>query len=368
MNSALCTTSIVSALLCTLALPSAHAQAAATMPVAAKGYTVSVFARGGQYTAPDSIAVDRGHIFVGYGDDNLPDGSDGKSTQVVQYSMAGAVEWIYTVKGHNDGLKVDPYQHYLWALQNEDANPNAVAINYTTHQQTSFTFAAAPPHGGGYDDIVFRNGKVYLSASNPANNPNTGPAIVEAKLAGGTSVSVSAVLMGNGEATDILTGQPITLNLQDPDSMTTDPSGDLVMTSQADGELVIVRHPETKNQSVLRVPLSSPFGVPMVDDTLFTPDTDGFILVADKPANTIYAIRRTAFAPGTAYSSAQTTANGGTQGFVGRLDVDYGQLTPVITGMGSPGGMAFVPYDANNSILEEALDFCYSLESYANNQ
>ena len=356
------------AMLSVLACSAACAQTPPTLPIptAAQGYSVSVFARGvaGQYTQPDSVAVDGAHVFVGYGDGNAPDGSDGKKTQVVQYNLTGQIEWIYTVTGHNDGLKVDPYQHYLWALQNEDANPNVVAINYTTHQQTPFTFAAPPPHGGGYDDIVFRAGKVYLSASNPANNPNTGPAIVQATVGNGYSISVTPLVQGNAQAINVLTGAQTTLNLQDPDSMTLDPSGDLVMTSQADAELIVVRQPGDKAQSVIQVPLSSPFGAPQLDDTLFTPNVDGYILVADKDANAIYAINKTVFAPGAAYSSAQTTSNGATRNFLGKLDISFGQLTPVITNTGTLGGMAFVPTNQNQSPIQEILNFCNAVSAF----
>lgn len=127
-------------------LGSTVALAQTPAPKAAAGYTLGVFARGvaGKYTVPDSIALDRSHVYVGYGDGNLPDGSDGKRTQIVQYSLSGAVEYMYTVPGHNDGLKIDPATHLLWALQNEDANPNAVIINPATHQQVRYSFQAAP--------------------------------------------------------------------------------------------------------------------------------------------------------------------------------------------------------------------------------
>ncbi|HEY0784362.1 MAG TPA: hypothetical protein VGD62_00730 [Acidobacteriaceae bacterium] len=359
------------ALFCSAAaIVSAQPTFAASLPTAAPGYAVSVFAAGvaGSYSAPDSIAVYDEHIFIGYGDGNLPDGSDGKSTQVVQYSMSGAVEWVYNVKGHQDGLKVDPYEHFVWALQNEDANPNAVAINYKTHTQSApFTFAAPTPHGGGYDDIVFRAGKVYLSASNPANNPNTKPAIVQATIGSGNTINVTPVLMGNAQATNVVTGATVTLNLQDPDSMTLDPSGDLFMTSQGDGEIVIVRKPGSTEQSVLLVPLTSPWGTPMVDDTVFTPAEDGYILVADKDADTVYAIRKTVFAPGSAYSAAQATEGSNTVGFVGKLDVEYGLLTPVITNMSNPGGMAFVRTNQDDSALEEVLDFCNAISAFTGN-
>src|ERR1700716_1984032 len=103
-------------------------------------------------------------------------------------------------------------------------------LRRTRSSSIRYTFAAAPAAGGGYDDIAFHNGKAYLSSSNPAGNPNTEPAIVEAKLQGG-QVVVTPVFNGNATATDVLTGQPVTLNLQDPDSMTVSPGGDLVLDS-----------------------------------------------------------------------------------------------------------------------------------------
>lgn len=307
-------------------------------PKAEKGYSISVFAKSaGNYSKPDSIAVADGHVFIGYGGNGLPDGSDGKTSYIVEYTKSGQVVHVYSVVGHNDGLKAVPDTHYLVALQNEDANPNAVLIDTSAETQQVYKFASAPAHGGGYDDLVIRKGKVYVSASNPANNPNAEPAIVEAALTNGL-ITVTPVLEGNATATNVVTGQGVTLNLQDPDSMTLDPAGNILMTSQADAEVVLVRKPGTPNQSVLQIPLTSPYGAAQADDTLFTPSDDGMILVADTPANTVYAIRKREFAPNVAY----TAAVAGTAGFVGRLDLSFGQLTPVVTGLQSPHGMAFV--------------------------
>jgi hypothetical protein len=326
--------------LSTLTLP-----AAAQMPSAVKGYTVTVFAQGvtGKYTAPDSVAVLGDHVFIGYGDGNDPAGLDGKSNQIVEYNLAGKVEWIYTVVGHNDGLKVNPYTHTLWAMQNEDANPNLVIIDPSTHQQREYTFAAPPPHGGGYDDIVFRNGKSYFSASNPANNPNTFPAIVEGTISG-TTVQVTPVLEGNATAVNVVTDSSVTLNLQDPDSMTLTPSNDILLDSQGDSELVLVHNPGA-SQTVTLIPLSSPFGAPQVDDSLFIPASEGFVLLSDTPTNTVYKISKKRFVPGTVLTGGQGApdANGKMVGFVGVLDLNFGDVRPVITGFNSPHGMGFVP-------------------------
>jgi hypothetical protein len=306
---------------------------------AASPYQLSVFAAApAGLSAPDSIAVLRDHVFVGYGDGNKPDGSDGKKTQIVEYAMDGTVVYTYTVPGHSDGLKVDPSTHLLWALQNEDANANLVIINSKTHEQKLYTFGATL-HGGGYDDVVFSGCKVFISASNPANSPNTGPAIVSARL-DGNLVDVKPVLAGNAGAIDIPTDAAVKLNLQDPDSMTLDPEGNLVLDSQADHELIIVGNPGRPDQSVLHLPLTYQTAAGLkpveVDDTAFATSTEGFVLFADKGLNKVFALKKKAFAPGTAYTAADGAS------FVGTIDMTTGIISQIVTGLQAPGGVAFV--------------------------
>ncbi len=325
----------------TLVLSAVTAWGQASVPTAEKGYTLSVFAKGpADNSAPDSIAVFQGHIYIGYGDGNAPDGSDGKSNKIFEYDRNGNAVYSFTVKGHNDGLKVNPYTQKLWVLQNEDANPSLVVFDPVTRAQQVYTFAQAPANGGGYDDMVFRNGKAYLSASNPQLPVNTAPAIVEAKLVGSTVV-VSPLLEGNATATDVLTGLPVTLNLEDPDSMTLTPGQDILLDSQGDSELVVVRKAGSKQQSAVLIPLSSPYGQPQVDDTLFTPSADGFLLITDTGANITYKLTKATFAPGVAYTAA-VAGTSAAAGFVGRLDLEFGELTPVVSGLNDPHGLAFV--------------------------
>jgi hypothetical protein len=315
------------------------AQTPTSAPTAPSPYTLTVFAKAPQgLSAPDSLAVIGDHVFVGYGDGHAPDGTDGKSSQIVEYTADGSVVHTFTVKGHSDGLKVNPSTHRLWALQNEDANPNLVIINPETRQQNTYSFSATP-HGGGYDDIVFRGCKVYISASNPAGNPNKGPAIVSAHLENGI-VEVKSVFAGDANAVDILTDQTVKLNLQDPDSMTLDPLGNIVLDSQADQELIVLSEPGEKDQRAVRIPLSyqaSTGSTPVeVDDTAFVTSSEGYILFADKTLNTVFKLEKKAFAPGAAY----TAADGGP--FVGTLDLTTGVITPVVTGIKNPGGLIFV--------------------------
>jgi hypothetical protein len=303
-------------------------------PSVAPGYTLRIFATNPSGSSqPDSIAVDGANIYVGFGDGVAKDGSDGKSSTVVQFNLAGAVVQTFSVPGYNDGLKVDPETHLLWALQNEDGNPNLVVINPATRTATMYMFGPVA-NGGGFDDITFLHGMVYLSESNPANNPNNAPAVVQASLSG-TMVNVSPVLFGNAAAVNAVTKQPVTLNLQDPDSMTASPSGQLVMTSQADDEVVLITNPGTSPQAVSLLPLTDLANNPVsVDDTLFRAGAAGEVLLTDLSAGIIYTITGPPLRADLALSAAPDI------GQLGTLDFDTGVFTPIITGLGSPRGLA----------------------------
>lgn len=320
---------IIAVCLVGLAAAAAVAQVTAVTP-----YTVSAFATSvpGVYTQPDSIAVLDAHIFIGFGNGVSTTGSDGKSSTIVEYDFNGNVITTYRVKGHNDGLKVNPRTRELWSLQNEDANPNLVIINPKRHSQKVYGFGPTA-HGGGYDDMAFRGEDVFISASNPQKNPNTAPAIVRAKLVG-NMVSVSPVLMADVTVTNVPTDSPVKLNLQDPDSMSFDPLGDLVLDSQADGELIIVHHAGAFDQSAYHLALRLQGATTQIDDTVYATASHGVILVSDRDGETIYAISRDIFSPGAAYSAAPTS--------VARLNLDNGVLSNVVTGMVSPHGMAFI--------------------------
>jgi hypothetical protein len=102
-----------------------------------------------------------------------------------------------------------------------------------------------------------------------------------------------------------------------------------------------VSHPGSSVQRVLRLPLSyqkpgAGLTPVTVDDTAFATSTEGLILFADKQLNKVFALRKKAFAPGTAY----TAADGGP--FVGTIDLTTGVITPIVTGLMGPGGLVFV--------------------------
>jgi hypothetical protein len=318
--------------------------------VASPPYSVTTFATAPTgLSAPDSVTFSSTNIFVGYGNGGAPDGSGGAVSNVIEYDFKGKQIQNFQITGHNDGLRYNPLTKELWALQNEDGNANLSIINLKTGKQKIYQLGTGP-HGGGYDDIDFNDNKVYLSASAPTINPNTAPAIVSLKLTGKKAV-LTGILSGNASATNVLSGEPETLNLQDPDSMVVDPLGELVMTSQGDGELIIVQYPGLSCQKAFVVPLSSQAGGAttgdtQLDDTVFTTQSAGELLVADKGLNAVYAITVPYFAA-SAYSAVSVfstpIAASPIESFVGQTNLTTGFVTPVVTGMSNPGGMAFIP-------------------------
>ena len=85
-----------------------------------------------------------------------------------------------------------------------------------------------------------------------------------------------------------------------------------------------------------------------VDDTVFPSAPSGTILVADTPADIVYAIKSNAYQPGGAYSAASSTT-----GILGKVDLSTGFVTPVVTGMQSPHGAFFIPAIPEVSIFRD---------------
>ena len=333
----------------------------AQTPVATAPYSVTTFATApAGLSAPDSVTFSATNVFVGYGNGGLPDGSGGAISDIVEYDFKGnQIGNPITIVGHNDGLRYNPLTNQLWALQNEDANSNLNIINLKTGKQTIYQLGTGPngtgptPHGGGYDDIDFLNKSVYVSASAPTLSPDSAPAIASLKLTHGKAI-LTGILDGTATVTNVLTGELGQLSLTDPDSMIVDPQGELVMTSQGDGELIIVQYPGLSCQNAFVVPLSSDViagaggpttGDTQLDDTVFTTQSAGELLVADKDLNAVFAITAPYFGPG-AYSAVSlfaTPAGDPTASFVGQTNLTTGFVTPIVTGMSDPGGMAFIP-------------------------
>ena len=334
-----------------------NASQAVAAPVAVAPYTLGTFkgAAPSGLTSPDDIAVsaDGADLWVGYGNGAATDGSKG-SSNVVEYDIAtGAVVQNITepVPGHIDGLKIDPATGEVWTNINEDANPKVVIINPKNGKATTFTPTSSLITGGLDDVVISGNDSAFVTASSQVDT--TTPVIVEISLKEKKKKSSDSV-------TSVLPGAPATVfnvvtnkaetgdTIGDPDSMTIDPAGELVLNDRSSDSLFIVRNPSATNP-VLRVPLAlfSTPDVPLeVDDTIFTysltsgvSSTAGTIFITDTTANVIYTLTKPYFPSNEVYSAIVTTGANA----VGLVDLNTGLVVPVATGFPGVHGLAFLP-------------------------
>jgi hypothetical protein len=329
----------------------------------ATGYGLSVFVTAPKTTMhPDSIVKMGDTIYIGYQNTgDVKDGSDPNlKNTIIGYDVTGAQKVSYIVPGHNDGLMPRPDLGQLWAMSNEDGNPELTIINVATGAETSYTATVPTSWGGGLDDMRLINGVVYASASNPSSPGTSPPTVVALTLnPNGTTFDVAPVLAGDAMALDItpsIGGSPnptynqmIPLVLTDPDSEETDPSGNLVLDSQADGRLVFISNPGQPNQSASTLLLTlyndKDGPVTPVDDTRYVPPagpTGTTIMLFTDAAQTTFRLDSQFYTPGDTYSCAQ--------GQVVKLDRKTGHLTPIAAGVGNPGalndphGMLFIAF------------------------
>ena len=330
----------------------------------ATGYGLSYFVMSPKPTMhPDSITVLNSTVYICYQNTgDVKDGSDPNlKNTIIAYDVNGNQLGTYTVPGHNDGLLARKDTNELWAMSNEDGNPELTIINLSTGAQESYFATTAPTSwGGGLDDMRLINGVVYASASNPSNPGTPPPTVVSLTLnPNGTTFDVTPVLAGNAMALDItpsIGGSPnptynqmIPLVLTDPDSEETTPSGGLLLDSQADGRLTFISNLGQPNQtaSTLLLTLYNDKDGPVtpVDDTRYVPPPGPLgttIMLFTDAGQYTYRLDSQFFTPGDTYSCAQ--------GQVVKTDLKTGHLTPIAVGVGNPGalgdphGMLFVAF------------------------
>jgi hypothetical protein len=316
--------------------------------IAEPGYSVTLWAHGTvDYFNPDSIDYDGTHYWVGFQNQTTKDGHDGgpgygTTSTIVEYSADGSVLAKYSMPGHNDGLRFDPQGHKVWASSNEDGNPHLVAIDpaspdastavveYTIMQSAD---AAAANHGGGYDDIRFVNGSMFIAASSPPGGTHV--QALDVVTISGTTATFSPVLYDDSPAMPIGGDAPITLALTDPDSIAIDDQGRLVLVSQGDSQLIFISNPGAPSQSVSVLTVAT-----QPEDPVWITKATGRMLLVDGKANAIYEIH-TAFTVGTVFT--ETPDDSTIPGLLATLDPTTGFLIPKIVGFGKATGLIFVP-------------------------
>jgi hypothetical protein len=321
----------------------ARAEAAPLPVVGLPGYHVGVFASGSQTLFnPDSVLAFGDRLFVGYQNGAAHDGSDGRSSTIVEYDTSTRSEVRrFSVLGEQEGLRRDPATGLIWASENEDANGALDTIDPATGKVTPITISPRPP--SGFDDIFFTQGKAFAVNANPglgSDGVNHGPAVFQLQLSGSTA-TLTTVLNGDAAALDTTTSSPITLNLTDPDSLTADPAGDLVVVDQGGTQIVTVANPATPQQSVTRAPVGT-----ALDDTEWVLQSNERMYIADSRVNVIYAVDF-AFQVGTAYTTSEDLDDDTVAHWVGVLNQTTGRAIPVLIGVTKASGLAFGPKPAD---------------------
>jgi len=320
-----------------------NGQAVAAVPTS--GYSVSVFAPNPAGTSsPDSVAIAGDNVFIGYGNGTKSDGSDGLPTTIGQYTTSGQLVQTFSVPGHNDGLRVDPTTNQVFALQNQDGNPSLTTIDPTTKAQQTYTLPSING-GGGYDDLAFLNGQIFIDPSSPTlnNGVNQTPVLATLSLSGGQAKVTPVLSSGTGlTAVNTATGQSVSFNLTDPDSLGITPSGALTIDGENDKALFTVTNPGTTQQQVSVLPHSA-F---TADDNVYGSTASSRLLVANSSSTSgaVYQISGP-FASGATYISSSSG------GAVGTLD-SSGTLTPIASDLGSPHGLGFLPDSSTQSVPE----------------
>jgi len=305
-------------------------------------------------SAPDSITVGGGSIWVEYGNGASSAGAGGSST-IVQYSMIGQVENTYTIAGLADGLKYDPTTGNVWVLLNNDGNSTLRFINPATHQVSgTLTYGSGYVYGAnssrGFDDVVFDGSKVFLSETNPVNPGD--PVIVE--LLNGQApfgrLETTGILSFGDTGTNLVTGQTNQpLPITDPDSLKLLSNGDLLLTGEADGAYIFVKDPGTTQQSESFVTL--PTGdVP--DDAIMPTSSSGTFYISNQGGNDVLSVQVTGLNTHDLYADITDQNN---QGELIQIDPNTGAVTPVVTGLSAPHGLAFVPSASDPSASNGAV-------------
>jgi hypothetical protein len=301
---------------------------------------------------PDDLAIsaDGADLWVGYGNGVNTSGTD--PSNLIEYNIAsGSVMQNISIPGHLDGLKIDPVTGNVWATVNEDGNPRLNIVNPSTGTFTTFT-PSSSLITGGFDDLAFvpavEAENVYIVTSSQTDI--TKPIIVQAQIAGKkkkATLNLSSFLNGNPASVfNVVTNAVETTDqIDDPDSMTIDPAGELVLDNRHTGDdsLYIVRNPSATHP-VLRVPLTLAATPVEVNDTIFTfsettreASTAGTIFITETSANKIWMLTKPYFPSTEVYTAANVV------GDVGLVNLNTGVVTPVATGFSGLHGLAFSP-------------------------
>ena len=287
-------------------------------------------------TQPDSITLSKNSVWVEYGNGADSTGLRGSST-IVQYKRNGQVLYTYSIAGSVDGLKVDPRTGLVWALQNQDGNSTLSLIDPKKHTVTAPIPYAVTSSTRGYDDVVFRGNQVFLSYTNPVLS--TDPTI-QLLQNGSDPLVVTPILLMGATGTNLATGQQNQhISDTDPDSLKLTPTGDLMLTGEADGQLIFVGDPGSSKQSVSFLQLIDPStggNISGIDDAVITTAKKEIFYLSDTGNNRVLKIEVDNVPVGSLFCSISSL------NYLGLVDTHTGVATPFISNLNGPHGLELV--------------------------
>jgi hypothetical protein len=282
-------------------------------------------------TQPDSVALADGSTFIVYGNGADSTGAGGSST-IIQYDKKGNIEFSYSLTGSVDGLKLNPVTGELWALQNQDGNPTLTLIDPKTHEVSAPLTFAHSLATRGYDDVVFKGDKVFLSYTNPAAvGDATVVELVQGDHPTGT-LTTQTILTFGAKGFDTITGKTAIVPQHDPDSLKLAPNGDLLLSSGDDGTIIDISNPGTAQQ---KVSFTNIVGVANghagLDDVIKPSATSGTFTLTDTATNEVFSFHATGLNTNDYYASV------GSLHAFGQVDPTTGLFTPLLSADNAPG-------------------------------
>jgi hypothetical protein len=281
---------------------------------------------------------------VAYANGVASDGTGPGTSEIVQYGLSGHIVHTYDITGSVDGLKFDPFTEKLWALQNQDGNSTLTIIDPVTHQVSNPLAPEVTSATRGFDDVVFQDGKVFLSYTNPAAPTDA----VIVSLDGGNhptgELKTDPILTAGATGTNTVThAMDQAVPLSDPDSLKAAPNGDLLLSSGADGTIVDVHHAGKADQSVSFTQVTDANGNPLsgLDDVIKTNASSGTFFLTSSSGNSVESFHFTGLNPNDYYASL------GSLGF-GSVDPATGVFHLLVSDVGAHG-IAFKPDESTLS-------------------
>jgi hypothetical protein len=205
-------------------------------------------------------------------------------------------------------------------------------INPTTHTVSDPLSFANTSATRGYDDVVFKGDKVFLSYTNPVNPGD--PTLVELVQGDHPTglLTTKTVLSFGATGLDMVTGQVETVPQTDPDSLKLAPNGDLLLTSGNDGAIIDIKNAGTAQQSVSFTTVAGvTAGHAGLDDVIKPDATSGTFTLTDTATNKVYSFHATGLNPNDYYASV-----GSLKAF-GQVDPTTGAFTPLLSADNAPG-------------------------------